>query len=83
MWNMKVTHAKKENASSNNNKKKCMYSTWLKIDLVSADEGRNSDTSMLLVTTLEMILRGWKKNIMSIFHMLIYFVALLMSLSIF
>ena len=51
-------------------------STWLNINLDCADEGRNWDTVMSLVTTLEMILTGLKKN-----HLRVYFVAFLMSLS--
>ena len=71
-----------QNASSK--KDKCTSSTWLKVTWDSADEGQNSDTLMFLVTTLEMILTGYKKKniIIIVFHLRIYFVAFLMSFSI-
>ena len=59
----------------------CNSSTLLNITFDSADEDQTWDTVIFLVTTLEMILAG-SLNIIFIFHLRIYFVAFLMSLSI-
>ena len=59
-----------------------MSSTWQNINLDSADEGQNWDTVMFMITTLKMILTGFKKSMIVIFYLRIYLSAFLMLLSI-
>ena len=68
-----------QNASGNPDK--CTSSIWLDSNLDSADEGQNWDMVMFLVTTLEIGYKKKKTHTVFMFHLRIYFVAFLRSLS--